>query len=288
MPKQQKPLDAPVSLRPLATALAHPGSVAQPSGNGAYLATWTPRRGEAGQRTRLLLAAEVQAALSIGLIRRQFSKALGQELLLLTPAGRSWLKRGLAKAEPFREQHQARRIDHSRQPGVATMVNDAESPLAWLRRRTGDDGRPILDEPRFAAGERLRADFTFAQLQQSTTMNWSGFGSGGDRGSSRGGDLRDDVIAARDRATAALRAVGPELSGVLVDVCFLPGPNPRPEIRRPPLRHPRRSGKVVLLMALQALARHYGLLGTERATAARMAQWGTADFRPRIGAGEKA
>ena len=36
------------------------------------------------------------------------------------------------------------------------LVNYAESPLAWLYRRKGRDGRPLLEPIQFAAGERLR------------------------------------------------------------------------------------------------------------------------------------
>jgi hypothetical protein len=45
--------------------------------------------------------------------------------------------------------------------GVASVtVNDSESPLAWLARRKGRDGRSMISPNQFVAGERLRADFT--------------------------------------------------------------------------------------------------------------------------------
>ena len=48
---------------------------------------------------------------------------------------------------------------------------------------------------------------------------------------------------------------------------------------------PQRSGKVVLLIALTMLARHYGLLSEAEGLAPlrrRIAQWGAEDYRPTI------
>jgi hypothetical protein len=57
--------------------------------------------------------------------------------------------------------------------GVATvMANDSESPLAWLARRKGRDGRAMISPNQFAAGERLRADFTRGNLTPRVTSNW--------------------------------------------------------------------------------------------------------------------
>ena len=56
---------------------------------------------------------------------------------------------------------------------AAATVNLAESPLAWLRRRKDRDGEPMISQAEFDAGERLRADFWFAQMTPRVTMNWS-------------------------------------------------------------------------------------------------------------------
>jgi hypothetical protein len=50
--------------------------------------------------------------------------------------------------------------------------NPDESPLAWLKRRRTRDGAAMITDQQFAAGERLRADFTFAQLPPRVTASW--------------------------------------------------------------------------------------------------------------------
>ena len=58
--------------------------------------------------------------------------------------------------------------------GVAhVLMNDSESPLAWLARRKGRDGRAMIEPMQFVAGEKLRADFTRAQLTPRVTSSWT-------------------------------------------------------------------------------------------------------------------
>lgn len=136
-------------------------------------------------------------------------------------------------------------------------VDEAESPLVWLARRRGRDGRAMIAPHQLQAGERLRADFTRAHLMPRTTSNWSSpMSSGGSRdGGNRAGDFTDATIAARQRVNQALEVAGPEFSGLLLDVCcFLKGLADLEQDRG----WPARSAKVVLQLGLDRLARHYG------------------------------
>jgi hypothetical protein len=132
----------------------------------------------------------------------------------------------------------------------------AESPLSWLARRKARDGSALISPEQLQAGERLRADFTFAQLAPRVTADWSPSIARDRRRSRSDASLPDAVIAARQRVRHAVEAVGPELTGLLLDVCcFLKGLEDVERERR----WPPRSAKVVLQLGLDRLARHYGL-----------------------------
>jgi len=162
-------------------------------------------------------------------------------------------------------------------------INSDESPIAWLRRRKDKDGAPMISQAQFEAGERLRADFHFALMMPRTTMNWSSVAPAR-RSRRAGASLRTDVMsdgpsAAGERVRRALAVVGPELAGVLIDVCcHLKGL----EAAERDAGWPQRSGKIVLQLALTRLARHYGLEAmpnvAPRCSAAR--HWGASDYRP--------
>jgi hypothetical protein len=139
-------------------------------------------------------------------------------------------------------------------------IDESESPLAWLARRRGRDGRALIEPHQLQAGERLRAEFTRAQLMPRTTSNWESPISSGRRGA-RAGAFTDTVIAARQRVRQALDGAGPEFAGLLLDVCcFLKGLEDIERARA----WPARSAKVVLQLALERLARHYGYAGEAR------------------------
>ncbi len=146
----------------------------------------------------------------------------------------------------------------------------AESPLAWLANRRGRDGAPLIDPAQFMAGERLRLDFTRAGLTPRVTTNWAAAGSGGGIEA-----FSDVVLAAKARVDAAIRAVGPELSGVLLDVCcFLKGL----ELVEQEHCWPARTAKVVLGLGLDRLASHYGYARVARGRArAPLRSWHAPD-----------
>ncbi|HET8973606.1 MAG TPA: DUF6456 domain-containing protein [Pseudolabrys sp.] len=78
----------------------------------------------------------------------------------------------------------------------------------------------MIEPQQLQAGERLRAEFTRAHLMPRTTSNWSNpVPSDRRSGGHHASFLPDTVIAARQRVHHALDAVGPEFSGLLVDVC---------------------------------------------------------------------
>lgn len=190
--------------------------------------------------------------------------------------------RGIAVLRAARSEAAAVEAARPIRAAPAPTVNEAESPLSWLRRRRDKQGNPLISEEEFAAGERLRADFWFAQMTPRVTSTWDGtFSSRRERRAAPGAgiELQDRVIAARERVTLALKEVGPELSGILIDVCcHLRGL----EEAEKAASWPQRSGKVVLQLALTRLARHYGMLPSDdparRSPAIR--HWGTPDYRP--------
>jgi hypothetical protein len=163
--------------------------------------------------------------------------------------------------------------------GTETVaVNWSESPLGQLMRRKGRDGEAFLNPAEFQAGERLRADYTRGLIMPRMGANWVASVSSGRRD---GGiaDLTDAALAARIRVENAIRAVGPELSGILIDVCcFLKGME-TVEMER---GWPVRSAKVVLKTALGVLSRHYDPGGGPKRLPRQMLHWGAADYRPSI------
>ncbi|QUS39259.1 DNA replication protein [Tardiphaga alba] len=174
---------------------------------------------------------------------------------------------------PHRARHlslQARNV--LTDEGVASvLVNDGESPLAWLARRKGRDGRSMISPQQFIAGEKLRADFTRGNMAPRVTANWSAPTGGRPRGSGLSpGDMTDVMITSRQKVGQALDACGPEFSGLLMDVCcFLRGLE---DIERE-RSWPARSAKVVLQLGLDRLARHYGLADEAKGRSAKLRTW---------------
>jgi hypothetical protein len=164
-------------------------------------------------------------------------------------------------------------------PQASARANPDESPLAWLARRRDKTGEPLISPTQLLAGEKLRRDFTFAQLMPRVTTRYAATGasaSGRSAAPGVGVELADNVVAAGERVRRALAAVGPELSGVLVDVCcHLKGL----EQAERAANWPQRSGKVVLQLALTRLARHY-CIDVASDAPGRTSQWGAEGYRP--------
>jgi hypothetical protein len=171
----------------------------------------------------------------------------------------------LEAGDGARDVAQGSRVAPGRRPAPERrpMLARDESPLALIAHRRDRDGRAWIEPVHVVAGDRLRADFTRGQMTPRVTSDWSALLAPTARSSGRGGmaDLSDTALAARGRVRRAIEAVGPELQGVLLDVCcFLKGLE-QIEAER---RWPARSAKVVLRLALDCLARHYGLAAEAR------------------------
>lgn len=160
------------------------------------------------------------------------------------------------------------------------LVDDRESPLLWLYRRTGKDGKPQVSAAEFAAGERFRADLTLAQMLPRTTMNWDAAFAPEERNAGRHpAGASDSSLAARQRVARACEKLGPDLSGVAIDICgFLKGLDQVERERG----WPARSAKVVLRLALSGLASHYGLDVPPASSRRSSSVWRAADARPQI------
>lgn len=129
----------------------------------------------------------------------------------------------------------------------SVTVNIAESPLGWLM------ARGLIDPRCFEAGERLRGDYERASLGARVTMRWTSRvdGEGHD-----GLDPTTAQIAAKRRFDAAMAEAGPGLKDVLWRVVCAGEGLPAAEKA---LGWPVRAGRVVLTLALDRLADHYGL-----------------------------
>lgn len=180
--------------------------------------------------------------------------------LEIRPEGRAYLTRAQAGADGFQAQHRemaSRPITDEAGRVETHPVNLRESPLAWLASRKGPDGASLISRAQHEAGERLRADYTRGQLMARVTVDWGApFSDAGGVGSDRL-TVSEAAMSARRRVSDALTAVGPGLGDVLIEVCcHLKGL----EDTERALGWPPRTGKVVLRIALERLAGHYGLI----------------------------
>lgn len=266
----------------LVAALAEPGAGAAPSDlEDETLVVLAPRKGVTVVRARVP-ASTGRMAVAQGLAA--WAREGTARRLRLTEAGRAHLRRlaaNPAEVDPFRAQHGEHHMRQLEKGARPTLVNEAESPLAWLARRKGADGRPFLEPAQIDAGERFRRDIEQAQILQRVTASWEPAISGSRRGADAGVAVTEIAMDARKRLARAHEAVGPDLAGLLIDVCgYLKGLETVESERG----WPARSGKIVLKIALDRLARHYGIasVATGAARPKGPLHWGAADFRPSL------
>jgi hypothetical protein len=268
--------------------LARTGAYAAAAGGGDY-DVYSPRNNFAEPRGRMARQA-VEEALRSGWL--ETVHASGR--LKLTRTGlrvvRLALSGGAAQNTDKRARRKSGRLAGARPvPSNARShphrpLSDGSTPLHWLRCRKDKDGKPLISEVQFEAGERLSNDFLRAQLMPRVTANWSAVAS---RRRTRratpgaGVELPEAVVAAQHRVRRALQAVGPELAGILIEVCCH---QIGLEAAGRAEGWPQRTAKVVLRLALTRLARHYGFIVPARAFPWQQRHWGTEDYRPTLDA----
>ncbi len=176
----------------------------------------------------------------------------------LSSGARDWLNRQARAGAKDGRRLEAFLADNGRP--AQRLTNLKESPLTWLATRRDRSGRALISAAQLAAGERLRRDFTEGRLAPKLTARWDPASARARRRRKDGMRTKheqkfsDEVYAARARVSQALKSVGPEFETILLDTCcFLRG------VEESETRYgwPRRSAKLVLRLALSALARHY-------------------------------
>lgn len=207
----------------------------------------------------------VQDAINAGLLRFQVPTGSQgtKSQLRVTKAGRAWLRRMAAPSDPFQQQHQDRQIVDLEEPGKSAgtsplTVNVAAGPLLWLRHRTDRKGEPLISEAQFRAGQRFAAELEKGAITTGYACSLSLGEERVDGGRGRNGTaeaLSDIVLTARRNIDKATAFLGQDLSKVAIDVCFY-------EVKLADIEKrqgwPVRSAKVVLAIALDRLACHYG------------------------------
>jgi hypothetical protein len=199
--------------------------------------------------------------------------------LIPTREARAWLRRFLAdREEAFLDQH---RLVELTEIGAGAeretvRLNATATPLAALARSRDRSGAPWLTVEALAAGERLARDFHYAALQPRVTQSYGPRTADKPRAGTVA-DLSDSVVAARLRVAAAADAMGPDLSGVALDVCCFEKGLETVERER---AWPARSAKLMLRTALLLLDRHYNPPQPPRKP--RRHAWGADGYRPEL------
>ncbi|PHR60940.1 MAG: hypothetical protein COA47_06995 [Robiginitomaculum sp.] len=162
---------------------------------------------------------------------------------------------------PFAAQHwvlEEREIFDVDGDLIVVQANVAESPLLWLYRQRDAAGDRFLSGAEFAAGEKFRRDYAASAMGRMAASNWSAVRQGGSarRSASADGGMLSGSLDARRRVMQALAALGPVLDRVVFSMLVR-----EQGISALERGHhwPKRSGKVVLKIALTHLVHHYGL-----------------------------
>jgi hypothetical protein len=222
----------------------------------------------------------VPSAVIAHCVRRGLASRRG-DLFFATGEARSWLRRFLAaREEAFLDQHRKIETVELRQGEASETVriNALNSPLSSLCRLKDRTGAPWLPADAVEAGERLARDFHFGALQPRVTQSYEArIGERTRPGPGAAADLSDSVIAARHRVAVAVAAMGPDLSGVALDICCFEKGLETVERER---QWPPRSAKLMLKTALLQLHRHYNPPPPPQSR--RNHSWGDTGYRPEV------
>lgn len=268
--------------RRLLQSLEEPGARCAPSDvKDKMFVVVAPRNGVTVVRASVPSSA-VDYSLAHGFLK--WSEGPQAKGLRPTQEGRAFLRRSICpeNAHPFRAQHSPIATRALEKGAAPVLFNEGESPLAWLARRKDRRGASFLTAAMVQAGERFRRDVTQAQLLQRVTVNWEATTMAPRHGGDAGAHISEIAVDARRRLSRACDAVGPDLAGLLTDVCgYLKGL----EAVETERGWPRRSGKVVLKIALDRLSRHYGMANEAHGPrSGALRQWGAEDYRPSLDA----
>ncbi|HSM96084.1 MAG TPA: DUF6456 domain-containing protein [Rhizomicrobium sp.] len=223
---------------------------------GAQFVLAGSRRAGRSMRVSAVMVAEFRARGWIA------PRGTTPETFAISDAGADWLAKSGAP-DPFGAVRQELETWRVLMPdGMRDVtINEVESPVARLRFR----GQ--ITPVQFEAAERLRQDFTLAGLMPRLCADLTAPISSSARGA-KSAPMTEKLIAARQRFRLAMASVGPGLSDLLFDVCcHLKGL----ETVEASNAWPVRSAKVVLQIALDRLAAHYGI--ATRTTKHRVRVW---------------
>ncbi|SDM06045.1 DUF6456 domain-containing protein [Maricaulis salignorans] len=189
-------------------------------------------------------AGQLRQALASGMLEQT------RDGIELGQSGRAAIKRGVAGS--FAAQH--RIMDDREILGVSGRL---ERVRTNIREDVPGRWAVQLEPQERAAAERFCTDYARSSLRQHTTRNWSlaaEIRQTGWHGGPESASLA--AIAAKDRVMDALDALGSGMDQLVVAVCIREESLAAVERR---FGWAQRSGKTVLKLALQQLARHYGL-----------------------------
>lgn len=198
-------------------------------------------------------------------------------LLMTQPAKRG--ERPGVRDRPGPQRRGDRRAAAGDAP-VAKRATERMAVVEQLGSRRDSKGRPLLTEIQVAAALRLARDFSTGQLQPRITARWSAEAVSEKRRRGAPGvgvDLHEAAAAAQARARSALAAAGGDLANIAIDVCCFERGLEAIEAQR---HWPPRSARIVLGLALDRLAEHYGMARETSNGVAATRRWNDIDFRP--------